>query len=265
MHREQVTTLALNEIGRVELTLAQPIFFDSYQLNRATGSFVLVDPFSNLTVGAGMIRGEVKRVDKLFGGHTGARMQSPNVVWEGMNLSLAERAARNGHESVVVWLTGLSGAGKSTIARAVERRLFRTAVPDDDARRRSAAPWAQRRPRLQRSRPAENVRRTGEVAHLFFQQGAIVLCAFVSPFARDRDRCALFPAGRFAEIYVKASVSTLRARDVKGFYARESTLSGLTAYEPPEPADLTIDTDSWSIETAIASVMALVKERCRKR
>jgi bifunctional enzyme CysN/CysC len=113
---------------------------------------------------------------------------------------------------------------------------------------------------------AENVRRAGEVARLFFVAGHIVLCTFVSPFARDRDAVrGLFPPGRFAEIYVKASVSTLRARDVKGLYARESTLSGLTAYEPPEHADLTIDTDSWSIETAIASVMALVKDRSRKR
>ena len=95
---------------------------------------------------------------------------------------------------------------------------------------------------------AENVRRAGEVARLFFEAGHIVLCTFVSPFARDRDAVrSLFPPGRFTEIYVKASVSTLRARDVKGLYARESTLSGLTAYEPPEPADLTIDTDSWSI------------------
>ena len=101
------------------------------------------------------------------------------------------------------------------------------------------------------------------MARLFFEAGHVVLCTFVSPFGRDRDAVrALFPAGRFTEVYVRASVETLRSRDVKGLYAREPSLSGLTAYEPPERAELTIDTDSSSVESAVAAVLALVHDHC---
>jgi len=260
MHREPAERLGLNEIGRVQLVTANPLCFDSYRVNSATGSFVVVDPRTNVTVAAGMIRGETRHEVRP------EPRRSPNVTWDHWNVPRPEREQAQGHAAGVIWLTGLSGAGKSTIARAVERQLFsegyRTMLLDGDQLRHGLNGDLGFSP----SDRAENVRRAGEVARLFFEAGHIVLCTFVSPFARDRDAVrGLFPPGRFAEIYVKASVSTLRARDVKGLYARESTLSGLTAYEPPEHADLTIDTDSWSIETAIASVMALVKDRCRKR
>jgi len=260
MHREPAERLGLNEIGRVQLVTANPLCFDSYRVNSATGSFVVVDPRTNVTVAAGMIRGETRHEVRP------EPRRSPNVTWDHWNVPRPEREQAQGHAAGVIWLTGLSGAGKSTIARAVERQLFsegyRTMLLDGDQLRHGLNGDLGFSP----SDRAENVRRAGEVARLFFEAGHIVLCTFVSPFARDRDAVrGLFPPGGFAEIYVKASVSTLRARDVKGLYARESTLSGLTAYEPPEHADLTIDTDSWSIETAIASVMALVKERWRKR
>jgi bifunctional enzyme CysN/CysC len=259
LHRESAESLGLNEIGRVQLVTANPLSFDSYRVNSATGSFVVIDPRTNVTVAAGMIRGETRAEAP-----TQAR-RSPNVSWENWNIPRAERERAHGHTAGVVWLTGLSGSGKSTIARAVERQLFaegyRTMLLDGDQLRHGLNGDLGFSP----SDRAENVRRAGEVAHLFFEAGHVVICTFVSPFARDRDAVrALFPTGRFAEVYVRASVPTLRARDVKGLYARESSLSGLTAYEPPERAELMIDTDSWSVDAAVAAVMALVRDRCRK-
>ena len=267
MHRDQASTLELNEIGRLELTLAQPIFVDPYQINRETGSFVLVDASSNATVGAGMIRGEVKRADKLFGARGHEKMRSPHVVWEDANLSLAERAAQNGHEAVVLWLTGLPGAGKSTIASAVERELFRagrqTMMLDGDQLRHGlngdlAFSEADRR---------ENVRRTGEVAQLFFQQGSIVLCAFVSPFRHDRQRVReIFPPGRFIEVFVRCDINECRRRDPKGLYAKAAAgsirdFTGVGAeYEEPRNPDIVVDSDIESVEQCVARILRWLTE-----
>ena len=111
LHREPATTLGMNEIGRVQLSTAQPVFFDPYQINHATGSFVLIDPYTNATVAAGMIRGEVKSVDALFQEEAGTAPTSPDVVWEEWNVPLSEREARTGHSAAVLWFTGLSGSG----------------------------------------------------------------------------------------------------------------------------------------------------------
>jgi bifunctional enzyme CysN/CysC len=260
LHRESADALGLNEIGRVQLVTANPLCFDSYRLNGATGSFVVIDPRTNVTVAAGMIRGETRTLETTL-----PSRRSPNVTWDKWNIPRAERERTQGHTAGVFWLTGLSGAGKSTIARAVERQLFsegfRTMLLDGDQLRHGINGDLGFSP----SDRAENVRRAGEVAKLFYESGHVVLCTFVSPFARDRNAVrALFPAGRCAEVYVRASVATLRSRDVKGLYARESSLPGLTAYEPPERAELMIDTDSWSVDAAVAALLALVRDRCRK-
>ena len=148
---------------------------------------------------------------------------SAGVTWEGWNIPRAAREARQGHLAAVVWLTGMSGAGKTTISRAVERRLFedgcRTMLLDGDHLRHGLCGDLGFTP----ADRAENIRRAGEVARLFFEQGAIVLCAFVSPYAADRARVrALMPEGRFIEVFVQADVETCRARDRKGLYAREA-------------------------------------------
>jgi bifunctional enzyme CysN/CysC len=256
LHRDAAPTLAMNEIGRVELTTADPLFFDSYLLNSATGCFILIDPQTNATVAAGMIRGEASTATSV----------SADVTWQGWNIPRQLREARQGHQAAVVWLTGVSGAGKSTIARAVERRLFeeghQTMLLDGDDIRHGLCGDLGFSP----SDRAENIRRAGEVARLFFEQGAIVLCAFVSPYAADRDRArALVPEGRFVEVVVQADLETLRARDPKGLYARASDgrlgqFTGVSApYEPPIAPELTIDTRSSTVEAAVEMVIAYLR------
>ena len=252
LHRDSTATLGMNEIGRVELTTADPLFIDSYRLNSATGSFILIDPQTNATVAAGMIRGET----------TSATAVSTGVTWEGWNVSRDEREGRQGHRAGVIWLTGMSGAGKSTIAKAVERRLFeaghRTMLLDGDNLRHGLCGDLGFSP----SDRAENIRRAGEVARLFFEQGSIVLCAFVSPYATDRDRVrALVADGRFIEVFVKADLETLRTRDPKGLYAKATEgrldqFTGVSApYEAPSAAELTIDTSALSVDAAADMIL----------
>ncbi|MEM1044418.1 MAG: sulfate adenylyltransferase subunit CysN, partial [Bacteroidota bacterium] len=225
LHRDAADTLGLNDIGRLRLTAAAPIFVDPYTQSKATGAFVLIDPYSNATVAAGMIRGETQTPEDAVADAALAepdeRPASPNVTWEGVGISRETREVAQGHRACVVWFTGLSGAGKTTIARAVERRLFeqgvRTMHLDGDHVRHGLSgdlgfSAADRR---------ENIRRVGEVAKLFFESGTVVLCTFVSPFRADRQRVReLFPDGRFVEVFVDADLDTLRQRDPKGLYAK---------------------------------------------
>jgi bifunctional enzyme CysN/CysC len=263
LHREEVDSLGLNDIGRVELTLAQPIFFDPYQINRVTGSFILVHPHTNVTVGAGMIRGEAKSAAELFAkaGAEQATAISPNVVWEGWNVPREEREARNGHQATVLWFTGLSGSGKSTIASRLERRLFergcQTMLLDGDLLRHGLNGDLGFSPGDRR----ENIRRVGEVARLFFERGDIVLCTFVSPYREDRDRVrALFPEGRFLEILVDCSLEECQRRDPKGLYARAAEgsirdLTGVTSpYEAPENPEFVAHSDLHSADDIAAQL-----------
>jgi len=267
LHREEAAQLGLNDIGRVEVTTSAPLFFDAYQGNRATGSFILVDPYTNVTVAAGMIRGPVRTAGGLFpaAGEPAAAV-SPDVVWEGWNVSREEREARNGHGAAVLWLTGLSGAGKTTIARRVERRLFEAGVHtmllDGDTLRHGLNGDLGFSP----ADRAENIRRVGEVARLFFAQGAIVLCTFVSPYREDRARVrALLPEGRFVEIFVDAPLDELRRRDPKGLYARADrgeveNLTGVSApYEAPEAPEMVLRTDQLSVDEAVERILARLR------
>jgi bifunctional enzyme CysN/CysC len=261
LHREPASALALNEIGRVQIVTAKSLCFDSYRLNSATGSFVLIDPSNNVTVGAGMIRGETNPLEQDKQPKT-----SPNVTWEDWNIPRAEREQKQAHSALVVWLTGLSGAGKSTIARAVERQLFeegyRTMLLDGDQLRHGLNGDLGFSP----ADRAENVRRAGEVAKLFFESGHVVLCTFVSPYERDRATVrAMFPVGRFMEVHVTAPVDVLRARDPKGLYSRTDgpnavALSGVSApYESPTKAELVIDTSITDEAAARDSLSTLIR------
>ncbi|HEV2125643.1 MAG TPA: adenylyl-sulfate kinase, partial [Chloroflexota bacterium] len=267
LHREQVDTFRLNDIGRVEMTTAQPIFFDGYQRNQATGSFVLIDPNTHATVAAGIIRGEVRTAEELFKEEAerapAATAVSPDVVWEEWNVAREEREIRNGHRAAVLWFTGLSGAGKSTIARELERALFaagcQTMLLDGDQLRHGLCgdlgfSDADRR---------ENIRRVGEVAKLFFHQGALVLCTFVSPFAEDRERLrSLLPAGRFFEIYVRCSLEECMRRDPKGLYTKAidgkiESFTGISSpYEAPEHPEMIVETDSECVDAIVESILA---------
>jgi bifunctional enzyme CysN/CysC len=264
LHREQADRLKLNEIGRVEISTSRPLFFDSYRVNSATGSFVLVDPHTHATVAGGMIRGVASRLDEAAASseeRASVRPVSPGVVWEGWNIPRAEREGETGHSAVLVWFTGMSGAGKSTIARSVERRLFergiRTMLLDGDQVRHGLSGDLG----FSDADRSENIRRVGEVAKLFFEQGSVVLCSFVSPFRADRERVrALFPEGRVVEVYVHAPLDVLRGRDTKGLYEKEASgevvLPGSDApYEAPVRPEVEIDTSRVEVEAAVARVI----------
>jgi bifunctional enzyme CysN/CysC len=191
---------------------------------------------------------------------------SPDVVWEGWNVSREEREARNGHGAAVLWFTGLSGAGKTTIAREVERRLFeqgvQTMLLDGDTLRHGLNGDLGFSP----ADRAENIRRVGEVARLFFAQGAVVLCTFVSPYREDRARVrALIPEGRFLEIFVDAPLDELKRRDPKGLYARAergevANLTGVSApYEAPERPEMVLRTDRATVDEAVAEIVARLR------
>ncbi len=268
LHREDAETLRLNDIARVEITTSQPLFFDAYEKNRETGGFILVDPHSHATVAAGMIRTERREAPQPGAPAPSARAVSPGVVWEEWNIPRAEREARNGHPAGVLWLTGLSGAGKSTIAKALERELFalgcRTMLLDGDQVRHGLCGDLG----FGAADRTENIRRVGEVARLFFEQGNLVLCTFVSPFEEDRRRArSLIPEGRFLEIHVDADLDTVRARDPKGLYERAGRgeireLTGVSSpYEAPESPELRIDTARRTVEESVEQVLSFLRDR----
>jgi bifunctional enzyme CysN/CysC len=267
LHREQVDTLSLNDIGRVEITTSQPLFFDPYEKNRETGGFILIDPDTHVTVAAGMIRGEVREAPKPHDAEPGPRLVSPDVVWEEWNIGRAEREVRNGHPAAVVWFTGLSGSGKSTIARALEAELFaaglQTMLLDGDQVRHGLCGDLG----FSAADRTENIRRVGEVARLFFEHGNIVLCTFVSPFRADRERIrAMLPEGRFIEVHVDATLGTVVARDAKGLYTRAmrgeiEDFTGVSSpYEAPEDPDVVVRTDGTSVSECVESVVARLRE-----
>jgi bifunctional enzyme CysN/CysC len=267
LHRENVAVLHLNDIGRIKLETAAPVFFDSYRENRATGSFILIDPRTNATVAAGMIRGEEKTLESIFHAEAETARVSPDVTWQGWNIPRAEREARNGHRAIVVWLTGLPGSGKSTIGALVERELYaqgvQTMLLDGDNVRHGLSGDLG----FSEHDRSENIRRVGEVAKLFFEQGAVVICTFVSPRRQQRDGVrALLPDGRFLEVFIDCPVEECARRDPKGLYrkAKDGALPGLTGlsadYEPPEAPEFVVRTAGGvSPEASAAEVVRLIR------
>ncbi|MEQ8523450.1 sulfate adenylyltransferase subunit CysN [Gracilimonas sp.] len=271
--REDATKLGLNEIGRVKLKTSQPIFYDPYQVNQKTGSFIIIDPATNVTIGAGMIRaGSTESKSSKDTSEAGikdkkTRQKSPNVVWEPWNIPRELREKRNGHKAQLLWFTGISGAGKSTIAKELERKLWeegkQTVLLDGDQVRHGLNGDLGFSP----ADRTENIRRVGEVARLFFEHGNIVLCTFVSPYTEDREAAKqLFPEGDFKEIHITCDPKTAQERDPKGLYkkAQEGEITGLTGYdadyEVSEDPALTIDTDSISVDEAVEEILKLIQE-----
>jgi bifunctional enzyme CysN/CysC len=262
LHRRPADTLTLNDIGLVELLTASPLFFDAYAANRATGAFILVDPRSNRTVGAGMIRGASRDLRQVASVSEAApragNLQDPTPA-----ISLPARERRNGHRAAVLWFTGLSGAGKTTLARELERRLFglgcQTMLLDGDHVRHGLCKDLG----FSREDRSENIRRAGEVASLFFQVGHLVLCTFISPFAEDRDRArGLVPGGSFLEIHVAAGLETCRRRDPHGLYRRAMRgeipdFTGISSpYEAPEAPKLVLDSERRTVPELVEQLLA---------
>ncbi len=265
LHREETDTLELNEIGRVKLKTSKSIFFDPYKINQKTGSFIIIDPATNVTVGAGMIRAGSTRSKQIGDEGTDEILTSPNVTWEPWNITREERESRNGHKAQVLWFTGISGAGKSTIAKELKKELWndgkQTVLLDGDQVRHGLNGDLGFSPKDRK----ENIRRVGHTARLFFEHGNIVICTFVSPYKADRDAVkALFPDTSFREVFVTCSPETAKSRDPKGLYARAekgeiTNLTGFDAdHEAPGEDALVIDTDKLSVEEAVAKIKSLL-------
>ena len=271
LHRDNVDMFSLNDIGRVEITLAAPVFFDPYKINHATGRFILIDPLTDRTVAAGMIRDAARHMEDYLAPvaeEAVKQKKSPHTVWRESHIGLAQREQKNGHKAVVLWFTGLSGAGKSTIAMALERRLFergcKTAMLDGDIIRHGLCSDLAFSPADRK----ENIRRAGETAKLFFEHGSIVLCTFISPFRADRNFVkSLLAPGRFVEIYVKCSLDECQRRDPNGLYekARSGIIPGFTGidspYEEPEQPEIVIDTRESSVDECVNKLEAFLLKR----
>jgi bifunctional enzyme CysN/CysC len=232
--QDAARVLKTNEIGVLEIATDSPISLNSYKQNRFKGNFILVDRATMNTVGAGMV--------------THALRRSANISEHHYEIDREARSAQKNQRARVLWLTGLSGSGKSTIANALEKRLFSLGmhayVLDGDNIRLGL----NKDLGFTREDRAENVRRVSEVAHNLYDAGLVVIVALVSPYAEDRDQAkALFPEGDFAEIWVKTPAEICAERDPKGLYKKAASgeLPNLTGvgqeYEAPAGADLVLD------------------------
>jgi bifunctional enzyme CysN/CysC len=245
-------TLHLNEIGYCNLSTSLPIAFDAYRDNRDTGGFIIIDRFTNGTVGAGMIEFGLRR--------------ATNVHWQALDVNAEARASLKGQKPCVLWFTGLSGSGKSTIANLVEKRLFgegrHTYLLDGDNVRHGLNQDLG----FTDADRVENIRRVGEAAKLFADAGIIALVSFISPFRSERVMArGLLKPGQFIEVFVDTPIEICMARDPKGLYKRAAAgqiknFTGIDSpYEPPENPELTLQTAFSSAEELAERVIAYLK------
>ena len=244
-------SLALNDIGRVSLSLDEPVAFTTYDDCRDLGSFILIDRYSKATVGAGMINFGLRRAQNLYPTQT--------------TIDTANRAKLMGHEGKVIWLTGLSGSGKSTVADALESRLHAMGIHSYLLDGDSIRGGLNKDLGFTEADRVENIRRTAEVAKLMVDAGLVVITAFISPFRSERDMAkGLFKPGEFAEVFLDVSLDVAESRDPKGLYkkARRGDLPHFTGidspYEAPENADLRLDTSELSVEQCVDRLLELL-------
>ena len=246
--------LELNEIGTCNVALDQPVAFEPYELDRAMGGFIVIDRLSHATVGAGMIRFALRR--------------SRNIHRQAVSVDKAARAALKQQKPVVVWFTGLSGSGKSTVANALEQRLLargsHSYLLDGDNVRHGL----NRDLGFTAADRVENIRRIAECAKLMVDSGLIVLTAFISPYRAERDMARqLLEEGEFIEVYVDTPLEVAEARDTKGLYrkARRGELKNFTGidapYEAPQSPELRINTVDCTADEAAERVLALLEAR----
>jgi bifunctional enzyme CysN/CysC len=249
LERLAAKTLTLNEIGLCNISLDQAIAFDPYEANQDMGGFILIDRMTNATVGAGLIRFALRRAQ--------------NLHWQALDVTRESRAAIKRQKPAVLWFTGLSGAGKSTIANLVEKRLLslgrHTVLLDGDNVRHGL----NRDLGFTDADRVENIRRVAEVARLMSDAGLIVLVSFISPFRAERDMArTLMRSGEFLEVFIDTPMEEAEMRDVKGFYkkARAGLLKNFTGvdspYEAPASPEIHIDTTATDPAAAAALIVA---------
>jgi bifunctional enzyme CysN/CysC len=264
MHRQDAPTLKLNEIGRCTLSTSQPMCFDSYRRNRNTGAFIVIDRVTNSTVGAGMILDRTSNEGRHD--HWDDAPTAEHLHGEKSNVSALEREARFGQKPMTVLLTGLTGSGKTTLAYALERKLFdagrAVVVLDGQNMRRGISKDLG----FTADERSENLRRSAEVAKLFNDAGTIVLAAFVAPDEAIRQKAAdCVGRERFLVVHLNAPLEVCRQRDTEGHYQLadkgEMTLfPGVTApYEPPANPDLVLPTDKLAVNECVERILALLE------
>jgi bifunctional enzyme CysN/CysC len=247
-------TLQLNEIGVVNVSTGVPVAFDAYRDNRETGAFILIDRSTNQTAAAGMIDFALRR--------------STNVHRQSHSIDKLARSAIKHQKAAIVWFTGLSGSGKSTIANLVEAQLahagHHTMLLDGDNMRHGL----NRDLGFTDEDRVENIRRVGEVAKLFVEAGTLVLCSFISPFAAERRLVrSLVEPGEFVEIFVDTPIEDCISRDPKGLYAKAKAgqiknFTGVDSpYERPEQAELVLRTPGVTAQALAEAVMKTLRER----
>jgi bifunctional enzyme CysN/CysC len=254
LEKTVVTQLGLNGIAECSLQLDQHVVCDPYALNRETGSFILIDRMSNNTVGAGLIIRSLRRAQ--------------NIYLQHVDVNKAARAKSKGQAPCVLWFTGLSGAGKSTVANMVERKLHalghHTYLLDGDNVRHGL----NKDLGFSSADRVENIRRVAEVAKLMADAGLIVLTAFISPFQAERSMARkLVGDGEFIEIHVDAPLEVVEARDTKGLYkkARRGELLNFTGldspYEAPSSPEIRLDTSTQDVDTCVNLVLGYLREK----
>jgi len=250
---EAAKTLTLNEVGLCNLSLGQPIVFDPYDQNRNTGSFILIDRQTNATVGVGMLNFSLRRAS--------------NVVWQDLEIGKAERAEQKHQKPAILWFTGLSGSGKSTIANLVEKKLFdlgrHTYTLDGDNVRHGL----NKDLGFTDADRVENIRRVGETSKLMVDAGLFVLCAFISPFRAERQMARRMVEDReFIEVFVNTPLEVAEKRDVKGLYAkaRRGEIKNFTGidseYQSPINPEITVNTVELSAEQAAVQIVEYLQE-----
>jgi bifunctional enzyme CysN/CysC len=247
------TTLGLNEIGFCNISTALPVSFDAYEVNKRTGSFILIDRYTNRTVGAGMITFPLRR--------------ATNIAWQPLSVGKTGRSALKHQKPCILWFTGLSGAGKSTIANIVDQKLFamsrHTMLLDGDNVRHGL----NRDLGFTEADRVENIRRVGEVAKLMLESGLIVICSFISPYRAERDMVrGLVDEGEFIEVFVDTPIEECVRRDPKGLYSKAKSgkiknFTGIDApYEAPTRPEIHLTTVAQQpAELADEIVRTLIK------
>ena len=246
-------TLELNEIGVCNISLDKRIAFDPYDDNRTMGGFIVIDRLSNNTVGMGLIDFALRR--------------SENIHWQKMDVSKESRAEQKSQAAKIIWFTGLSGSGKSSIANILEKKLQalgkHTITLDGDNMRHGL----NRDLGFTTADRVENIRRVGEVAKLMVNSGLICITSFISPFESERKMArSLVPENEFIEVYIDTPLSVCEERDVKGLYAKARSgeipnFTGISSpYESPENPEIRIDTTKLSAEEAANQIIEFILE-----